>query len=75
MDLYAGLEKSHLTDFDVLLSGYAPGAKAVEAVGQIAKSLKDYRLGYGVRPLFWGEFLLALLLMGRCLRQWLTPEL
>ncbi|KAH8700640.1 putative pyridoxal kinase [Talaromyces proteolyticus] len=39
-DLYEGLVQSYLTDFDVLLSGYAPSAAAVEAVGDIARDLK-----------------------------------
>ncbi|KAL1956857.1 hypothetical protein VTO42DRAFT_6705 [Malbranchea cinnamomea] len=38
--LYDGLRQSDLTDFDVLLSGYAPSAAAVEAVGLIATDLK-----------------------------------
>ncbi|PGH16061.1 pyridoxal kinase [Helicocarpus griseus UAMH5409] len=38
--LYAGLKQSYLTDFDVLLSGYAPSAAAVEAVGEIALDLR-----------------------------------
>ncbi|KAJ5121786.1 hypothetical protein N7448_002919 [Penicillium atrosanguineum] len=39
-DLYQGLCQSNLTDFDVMLSGYAPSAAAVEAVGNIAIDLK-----------------------------------
>ncbi|XHF98250.1 hypothetical protein AWENTII_001811 [Aspergillus wentii] len=39
-DLYQGLNQSHLTDFDVMLSGYAPSAAAVEAVGSIALDLR-----------------------------------
>ncbi|KAK2798437.1 putative pyridoxal kinase [Onygenales sp. PD_10] len=38
--LYEGLNQSYLTDFDVLLSGYAPSAAAVEAVGEIALDLR-----------------------------------
>ncbi|QSS56821.1 pyridoxine kinase [Histoplasma capsulatum var. duboisii H88] len=38
--LYAGLKQSFLTDFDVLLSGYAPSAAAVEAVGEIGLDLR-----------------------------------
>lgn len=43
-----------LTDFDVMLSGYAPGAAAVNAVGAIAKTLKAAVEG---KPgsFFWGE--------------------
>ncbi|KAK9607868.1 putative pyridoxal kinase [Aspergillus fumigatus] len=39
-DLYEGLCQSHLTDFDVMLSGYAPSAAAVEAVGAIGLDLQ-----------------------------------
>ncbi|DAA79760.1 TPA_exp: Uncharacterized protein A8136_0533 [Trichophyton benhamiae CBS 112371] len=39
-NLYEGLRQSYLTDFDVLLTGYAPSATAVEAVGAIAMDLK-----------------------------------
>ncbi|PYI19214.1 pyridoxal/pyridoxine/pyridoxamine kinase [Aspergillus violaceofuscus CBS 115571] len=38
--LYEGLTQSHLTDFDVMLSGYAPSAAAVEAVGAIGMDLQ-----------------------------------
>ncbi|KAK2747496.1 putative pyridoxal kinase [Myotisia sp. PD_48] len=38
--IYDGLQQSYLTDFDVLLSGYAPSAAAVEAVGAIGMDLK-----------------------------------
>ncbi|KAJ5245866.1 pyridoxine kinase [Penicillium chermesinum] len=39
-ELYQGLLQSHLTDFDVMLSGYAPSAAAVEAVGAIGIDLQ-----------------------------------
>ncbi|KAK3372483.1 Ribokinase-like protein [Podospora didyma] len=39
-DLYRGLKQSYLDDFDMMLSGYIPGAPALEAVGQIAQDLK-----------------------------------
>ncbi|KAJ5086112.1 hypothetical protein N7532_010883 [Penicillium argentinense] len=39
-DLYQGLCQSNLTDFDVMLSGYAPSAAAVDAVGAIGMDLK-----------------------------------
>ncbi|KAI0017649.1 Ribokinase-like protein [Xylariomycetidae sp. FL0641] len=39
-DLWEGLKQSHLDVFDMMLSGYVPGAAAVEAVGGIAKELK-----------------------------------
>ena len=40
-DLYEGLKQSFLNDFDMMLSGYIPGAEAVVAVGNIAKELKE----------------------------------
>lgn len=40
-DLFDGLKQSYLDDFDMMLSGYIPGAEAVEAVGKIAAELKD----------------------------------
>ncbi|KAI1916847.1 putative pyridoxal kinase [Ophidiomyces ophidiicola] len=39
--LYHGLRQSYLTDFDVLLTGYAPSAAAVEAVGAIGRELQQ----------------------------------
>ncbi|KAI8948927.1 Ribokinase-like protein [Xylaria longipes] len=39
-DLWDGLKQSHLDSFDMMLSGYVPGAAGVEAVGQIAMELK-----------------------------------
>lgn len=49
LQIYEGLKQSYLTDFDVLLSGYAPGAEAVNAIGAIAKDLESKR-----DSLFWG---------------------
>ena len=40
-DLYDGLKQSYLDDFDMMLSGYIPGAEAVQSVGRIAAELKD----------------------------------
>ncbi|KAJ5325391.1 Phosphomethylpyrimidine kinase type-1 [Penicillium brevicompactum] len=40
-DLYQGLCQSNLTDFDVMLSGYAPSAAAVESVGAIGIDLQQ----------------------------------
>ncbi|KAH8891038.1 Ribokinase-like protein [Thozetella sp. PMI_491] len=40
-DLYQGLKQSYLDQFDMMLSGYIPGAPAVEAVGRIAEELKE----------------------------------
>ncbi|KAI1640386.1 Ribokinase-like protein [Biscogniauxia mediterranea] len=39
-DLWEGLKQSYLDEFDVMLSGYVPGAAGVEAVGNIGKELK-----------------------------------
>lgn len=40
LDIYEGLKASYLDTFDMMLSGYVPGAAAVEAVGTIARDLK-----------------------------------
>lgn len=48
-DLWEGLKLSHLGGFDMMLSGYIPGAAAVEAVGRIARELK----AKGDRDFFW----------------------
>lgn len=34
------MKQSYLDDFDMMLSGYVPGAAALEAVGQIGQELK-----------------------------------
>lgn len=51
-DLWQGLKQSYLDDFDMLLSGYIPGAEAVLAVGEIGKEL---RAKFEPRPgqFFW----------------------
>lgn len=41
LDLWDGLRQSYLDDFDMMLSGYIPGAPAVEAVGRIAAELRS----------------------------------
>ncbi|KAF4982561.1 hypothetical protein FZEAL_1840 [Fusarium zealandicum] len=41
MELYDGLKQSYLDDFDMMLSGYIPGAEAVDAVGKIGRELKE----------------------------------
>ena len=54
LDLYSGLENAGLNnDFHMLLSGYLPGAEAVEAVGHIARDLRRKKCE---RPggFFWG---------------------
>ncbi|KAK4463080.1 putative pyridoxal kinase [Cladorrhinum samala] len=40
-ELYRGLKQSYLDDFDMMLSGYVPGAPALEAVGRVAGELKE----------------------------------
>jgi pyridoxine kinase len=46
------LRQSYLDDFDMMLSGYIPGAEAVAAVGKIAKELKEkYKTSPG--RFFW----------------------
>lgn len=62
-DLYAGLKQSYLDDFDMMLSGYIPGAAAVQEVGRIAKELQaktkesakegEDRRGRGPGSFFW----------------------
>ncbi|TLS24777.1 hypothetical protein PpBr36_08649 [Pyricularia pennisetigena] len=49
LDLWEGLKQSHLGDFDMMLSGYIPGAEAVEAVGKIARELN----AKGSKDFFW----------------------
>ncbi|KAM0271426.1 hypothetical protein ACHAQH_009080 [Verticillium albo-atrum] len=39
--LYEGLKNSYLDDFDMMLSGYIPGAEAVAEVGRIGKDLRE----------------------------------
>ncbi|KAM5383614.1 hypothetical protein ACJZ2D_001851 [Fusarium nematophilum] len=41
LELYQGLKQSYLDDFDMMLSGYIPGAEAVNAVGSIGRELKQ----------------------------------
>lgn len=40
-DLYRGLQDNYINDFDMMLSGYIPGAEGVLAVGDIAKDLRE----------------------------------
>ncbi|KPM45475.1 Proliferating cell nuclear antigen [Neonectria ditissima] len=44
-DLYDGLKQSYLDDFDMMLSGYIPGAEAVNAVGAIGLELQEKSKG------------------------------
>jgi Pyridoxal/pyridoxine/pyridoxamine kinase len=53
-DLYQGLCQSNLTDFDVMLSGYAPSAAAVESVGTIGIDLQD-KAEKKPGSFFWGK--------------------
>lgn len=54
LELYDGLRQSHLTNFDVLLTGYMPSAEAVQAIGTIGR---DVKFNAGTKPgsFFWGE--------------------
>lgn len=53
-DLWEGLKQSHLDNFDMMLSGYIPGAAAVEAVGRIAAELRARSLAErGPGGFFW----------------------
>ena len=38
-DLFQGLKDNYIDDYDMMLSGYVPGAEGVLAVGKIAKEL------------------------------------
>ena len=51
--LYAGLKQNYLTDFDVMLTGYAHNAEVVEAIGAIARDLKLQR-STKTGSFFWG---------------------
>merc|ERR1711939_1085074 len=51
-DLYQGLKDSYLDDFQMMLSGYLPGAASVEAVGTIARDLK-YKSTMKPGSFFW----------------------
>ncbi|KAL2270080.1 hypothetical protein VTJ83DRAFT_2264 [Remersonia thermophila] len=53
-ELYRGLKQSYLDDFDMMLSGYVPGAAALEVVGRIGEELKRNAVAQG-RPgsFFW----------------------
>lgn len=53
-ELYTGLQQSHLDDYDMLLSGYIPSAEAVDALGRIARDLKE-RNKQRPGSFFWGE--------------------
>ena len=47
--------QSHLTGFDVMLSGYAPNAAAVEAVGAIGIDLQR-KAKNKPGSFFWGKY-------------------
>jgi pyridoxine kinase len=51
-DLYEGLKDSYLDDFQMMLSGYLPGAASVEAVGAIGRGLK-YKATMKPGSFFW----------------------
>lgn len=48
------MRQSNLTDFDVMLSGYAPSAAAVEAVGAIGMDLQR-KADKNPGSFFWGK--------------------
>lgn len=50
------MRQSNLTDFDVMLSGYAPSAAAVEAVGAIGMDLQR-KADKNPGSFFWGKVL------------------
>lgn len=52
-DLWEGLKQSYLDNFDMMLSGYVPGAAAVEAVGNIGKELKHKSKTQKPGSFFW----------------------
>lgn len=52
-EIYDGLRQSYLTDFDMLLSGYAPSSEAVEAVGLIGRDLR-FKATNKPGSFFWG---------------------
>ncbi|KAF3933906.1 hypothetical protein ABW19_dt0204692 [Dactylella cylindrospora] len=39
--LYDGLKTNELADFDILTTGYVPGAEGLEAVGRVARDLRE----------------------------------
>ncbi|KAK6339835.1 putative pyridoxal kinase [Orbilia javanica] len=51
--LYEGLKNNKLADFDMLATGYVPGAEGLEAVGRIAKDLKKSGGGESGTRFFW----------------------
>ena len=53
-DIYEGLKQNYLTDFDMMLSGYAPGADAVNVVGAIGRDLK-LKSSTKSGSFFWGS--------------------
>ena len=54
-DIYKGLDQNYLTDFDMLLSGFAPNADIVEAIADIGKDLKR-KASSKPGSFFWGLF-------------------
>jgi len=52
LELFQGLEKSDINNFQYLLTGYVPSAAALEAVGSIGKSLKrkDPKILWSISP-------------------------
>ena len=57
-DLYTGLKQSYLTDFDMMLTGYAPSAEAVDAMGSVARDLK-LKSSTKAGSFFWGMLMMC----------------
>ncbi|KAI1390293.1 Ribokinase-like protein [Hypoxylon trugodes] len=52
-DLWDGLKQSYLDNFHMMLSGYVPGAEAVEAVGNIGQELRRKAEAGDPGSFFW----------------------
>lgn len=66
-ELYEGLKMNGNDDFEMLLTGYVPGAEGVEAVGRIAKDLKEKRKE-SKGGFFWGMSMILTLRVYKFLR-------
>lgn len=73
-ELYEGLKMNGNDDFGMLLTGYVPGAEGVEAVGRIAKDLKE-KMKERKGGLFWGMPIVLGLQFWRVLQIGLTDGL
>lgn len=57
-DLYTGLKQSYLTDFDIMLTGYAPSAETAEAIGSIGRDLR-LKSSTKAGSFFWGRWIVS----------------